>query len=308
MSLAGKSDDDQYIVWNDDHYASVFNSTLPDLPISRIPCWFDDAVELPMSCQEFVKQALEVPDDIPPGFPGSFGLRGTDFLFADPVYGTHVDPLGAAPIWTSPVTFQARSETRTFEEMRSSFVYFILHGGEDNGTVFVGSTGLKPIQLGNLDPANATDTWFSDTIFASCCWGALISTRSGYHTVGAPLPGERHLGNSLPIKFLSLGSNGFVGFPCTHHAFSQGKGVHAHFHGEPLHHMFWDFRIKDGMPPAKALYRARLDYEANIPYQLPEEFVKVNGEIKSMPPERNAYSRAVELKTFWSAICLGLGW
>jgi hypothetical protein len=307
---SGQTDDDDYYVWNDDHYATIHNAELPDFPISRIPCWNDDDVEapIPMTCQAFVKQALETPDDIPPGFAASYGLRATAFSYSDSVYQLHVDKLGAAPIWTSPVTFGAVSETRTFEEMRSAFLYLVLHGGENDGTVFVGNANLEPVVLNKLDPIDPNDRWFSDTIFASCCWGALISDRSGNHSTGTTLPGERHLKSSLPIKFLSLGSNGFVGFTGTHHAFSLKGEAHAHYHAEPLHHRFWDLRINDGLPPALALYRARLDYEANIPYQIPDEFVKVNGKIKSMPPARNAYSRAVELKTFWSAVCLGLGW
>ena len=62
------------------------------------------------------------------------------------------------------------------------------------------------------------------------------------------------------------------------------------YFGGPMHQAFWS-HYNEGVPPAKALFQARIDYLAGMPH----------GQI-------GALKRAIERKILKEYTCLGLGW
>lgn len=96
--------------------------------------------------------------------------------------------------------------------------------------------------------------------------------------------------DSIPLRFVDQGANAFVGF-ATHHGILQ-KSVASLDDltlGAPLHRYFWE-EIRNGLPPAAALFHAKSTF------------------VESLQKDTANIGRAEELKTIWSATCIGFGW
>jgi hypothetical protein len=119
--------------------------------------------------------------------------------------------------------------------------------------------------------------------FAGVCWGALIGTPASL--VYRP-DVARPVTESIALSFIDHGVNAFAGFTALHYVPKNGWP-----RGGALHGAFWKNIVERGWPPAQALHEARLRFMATSSQRNP-----------------NAYLRAIDKKTFWSATCLGLGW
>jgi hypothetical protein len=301
-----QSDTDNFYVWNDDHYVDLDETGLPSLPVSRIPSWTNSGVDGELTCQEFVINCLEA-TILPPGDPPpAEGARASEFRFGDGVYAQHLAQQAGDGMWVSPTDPPHSPPHRTSGQLQSTYLYLVLHGIHDDGTWFagtsIGGSQEKVVDLNLFEPAEIGDTQLANTIFASCCWGALISQFTAEDTDDFTTSiGERTPKTSIPIEFIALGSLGYVGFTGTHHGPNKDDDTTFSYHGEPLHHKFWEERITHEHAPSLALFEARKSYLAGAPYQ-------TTGDTEPFDPSLDPFSRAIELKTFWSATCLGLGW
>ncbi|MBA3275641.1 MAG: hypothetical protein H0T72_07595 [Chloroflexia bacterium] len=280
---------DMWIVWNDDPYGDCDGDFLAELPVSRLPI-------VPTAGGLLGAPAKPERANAP-----AIGFRGAEFPFADGIYRDFVDPDPANSMWTSPETTQDRPTAPKIPwetpclgsgDLAADRLYLVLHASSGDEMRFLGSTylgsGWQPIAV---DADVLSGEWESSgVIFGGICWGAL--TVSSTARLVAQCDAEataRTAANSLALAFLDHGANAFVGFTGLHHI--PAREVPNLILGAPLHQLFWKNIATHGWPPAKALFRARA------------EFIQ--------DPERqnaNLLSRAFDMKTFWSATCLGRGW
>jgi hypothetical protein len=280
MSGSLSLDLDQFWVWSDDDYGDTDGDQMPDLPVSRIPC--DTA-------GDFVRRALgasghQVGFGLP-GVPGRRGVRDSQLPFADQYYqALHALPDPDSPLVTPP------HQNLQDSDVSADAMYFVLHQGETQPIAF---TAVEPDGTGVtvLDIASfAGQTTIGAVVFSSCCWGALVSNRRALDPFE---PQTLTPETSIGLSILNRGLVAYVGFTGSHWAPSTFP---YRYWGGPLHEYFWRNWSQKEMPPARALFEAKAEYIANAPY------LRLNN------PFFDTLSTAIELKTFWSATCLGLGW
>jgi hypothetical protein len=264
---AATNDADNFIIWSDDIYGDRDGDGLPEVPVSRIP----DAQSAAL-----VAAALHA------GTPAAgtrFGIRNHARPFAENVY-TLVS--GSAGLLVSEPT---PAPTVAPSQLAVRNLYFMLHGSDADGARFWGEQDdgsmLEAASVANI-PKNC-----GGVVFAGCCWGALTvgQIASRYE------PGQaivvRTPESSIALSFLQAGALAFVGCTGTH--YSPTVAPYQYF-GGPMHQAFWN-HYNEGVPPAKALFQARIDYLAGMPH----------GQI-------GALKRAIERKILKEYTCLGLGW
>jgi hypothetical protein len=119
----------------------------------------------------------------------------------------------------------------------------------------------------------------------------LIGREPAYRVVTDDPPLSRRIEDSMALSCLARGASAFVG--CTGAHYSPVKKPY-NYYGHPLHAAFWE-AIREGRPPAAALFAARQSYLENLPH--------------SMPGNRPAMDDlAIELKLYQQFTCLGFGW
>ncbi len=260
-------DPDGFYVWSDDLYGDKTGEGLPDLPVTRIP----DA-----GSRELVFAALQASPANPSGEP--FGVRNVRRPFADGVFSiiSSHDLLRSEP--TTPLNVQPA-------QMGSASVYLMLHGSYQNCGCFWGErqTGgtIEAVNRAGL-PATARSV-----VFTGCCWGALtVRPRACDFQPGAGLQ-PLQASESIALGYLRAGALAFVG--CTGCHYSPTEDPYDYY-GGPLHVAFWQ-GVADGLPPAEALWEAKMAYAVNI-------------EAKHKTPT----NVAIASKTLRQFTCLGLGW
>lgn len=284
-------DDDRFRAWSDDFYGDRDGDGLPDLPVSRIPSDTEGA---------FVLTALGAP-----GLPtthGTRGVRDANFVFGGEVY-TVVESLHTPPPPSEPMRI-APSAVMETADLSADALYLTMHGGSghdkttylayDNGVgnpvVTTQALGAPP---GGGDPAPP----FGSTVLAACCYSGLVANYKAsllgengisFDDVEALVPEE-----SVALSFLALGVTAAAGFTGTHWVPLDSPNP---FLGRPLHDLFWEFYLGDNRSPARALFEAKAAFVANTPY------------FTTGDPRFRLFWEAIELKTFWSSTCIGLGW
>lgn len=313
----GDYDEDDYQVWNDDHYVTLGTDKHPTLPVSRIPCW-NDVRSSPITCQEFVKQSLMADLYEPDEHDSVVTVRAGEFGFSGWVYDHYLNR-STKKLWLSAVAEAGATETRSFTELQTNYLYLVLHGFYSDCRFFVGTPQTKiAISINELTRPRGVDGRIADTIFVSSCWGALLSKSTAFMWTVNPVLGPILTPKtSLAMRFLSLGINAYIGFTGSHHSSKNEAVAHHAFLAEPLHHLFWENRLLNKLAPASALHAARREYLRRAPYPLPGDFPNYEpmddipwdpDDTGAWSPDDDPFARALELKTFWSVTCLGLGW
>jgi hypothetical protein len=259
---------DNFIVWSDQVYGDIDGDGLADLPVSRVP----DG-----RSAELVRAAL---CSCPPApLARRFGLRNAARPFADHVFSQQVP--GTEQMLKSQPTASSAVDPR---QVDAGAIYLLLHGSDVDTSRFWGETAsgmLEAIRVATLpNPCGGI-------VLSGCCWGALtVRTKGVDNRPGDPVPPVTPE-QSVALSFLARGARAFVG--CTGAHYSPLEQPMDYF-GAPMHHAFWK-HVRAGVPPAEALFKAKVDYIAGMPHgrQLIEE-------------------RAIENKILRQFTCLGLGW
>ena len=208
-----------------------------------------------------------------------FASRNTERPFADAVFARHVPGPGRM-LASAPATSRMAMENSPNARAH----YYMLHGSDADATAFWGEDGGGPIEAVNI--AGVPDMTGA-TVFAGCCWGALIveeiASRAADHNAVTPRAPE----NSLALRFLERGAAAFVGCTGAHYSPLEEP---LNFFGEPMHRHFWQ-RLGSGSPPARALFEAKQLYMREMPHG-----------------RKSALEWAIEYKTLRQFTCLGLGW
>jgi hypothetical protein len=261
------SDADNFIVWNDEAYGDRDRDRLPEVPVSRIP----DA-----KSPRLVMAALAAGS--PPNPPVRFGVRNSARPFAA---GPYALLPGTAPLLVSAPTTPS---TIGAGNGRGSHVYFMLHGSDVDATRFWGQDNYGTVEAVNI---SNIPRWFAGVVFTGCCWGALtVQTTAANYVPGHPV-GVRTPGTSMALSYLHAGVKAFVGCTGTH--YSPTVAPYEYF-GGPMHEAFWK-RYTEGMGPAEALFRAKIDYAQGLPHG-----------------QTSPTGQAIEYKIWKEYTCLGLGW
>jgi beta-lactamase superfamily II metal-dependent hydrolase len=261
----GLEDPDDFVVWSDDGYADTDNNGFPELPVSRIP----DG-----GSASFMRTALSA------GAPAAdrmrSGVRNIQRPFADAIFD---GVPGTGALWTSRPT---EHTTLPPQPLQSRFVYLMLHGDHEDASSFYGEGVANPaVTLANVDDARGA------VVFTGCCWGALpVREPAGVKTQNGRIT-PHTARTSIALRFLEAGAVAFVGCTGAHYSPSQPPYRYA---GGPLHDAFWR-RVREGVSPAEALYRAKAEYVRAIPHG-----------------RTGNAARAVEIKVLFQYTCLGLGW
>jgi hypothetical protein len=267
-------DQDDWWVWSDDLYGDRHNVRMPEIPVSRMP--------IPLGGGWFRAD----PATQEAGSTVTIGLRSNEFAFADSVYQLIAK---RQAMWPSPPTAAGRAaaagRARTVlgpGDLEADRLYLVLHGRSEPGTPFKGE--------GEVTAVNQTvvgGEWQSQgVIFAAVCWGVLTATPAATSYEGAVVR-ARTPDTSIALALLDHGMNALVGFTALHYIPNDPTDASL---GSPLHAYFWQ-HIANGVPPALAIFQARIRYLNELP-------------IKGCDPALIAKA----MKTFWSATCLGLGW
>jgi hypothetical protein len=264
-ALADGNDPDEFIVWSDDIYGDREGDDLPEVPVSRIPD--GKSAELVFAAlQAGVRRHDE-----------RSGVRNVARPFAEQIF----DRLrGSRTLLVSqPTTF-----SNPVYDLETDSVYFMLHGDYVDGSRFWGEgidNNVEAVNLSNVPDGNGR------IVFAGCCWGALFTDTPASSVVRNRPFGQRTADSSLALSFLKKGARAFVG--CTGAHYSPVEQPYGYF-GGPMHEAFWR-RIHAGVPPARALFEAKIEYFRGIPHG-----------------QRSMMSRAIEYKIWRQYTCLGLGW
>jgi hypothetical protein len=275
-STVGSStaDVDDYLVWNDDLYGSRDDPPgLPALPVSRVPVG-------PVSALLAAARRRH-------GGAGWAGIRGDDSPFAQVL----TDDLGAG-VGLARSPFAVTSDVAA-SALDADLVYVVLHGESDLGSVYWGRSADFAFTRRAVG-RSSVPARFGAVVFSGCCYGALIVNQPASVIAPGQMPTPRTPDSSIPLRFLAKGARAFVGFTALHYA---SIGDHYDYGGSALHDLFWR-RIQAGSPPARALFEAKAAYLAGSVRPLP-------GGVPSRP---DPVLQAIEMKTYWSATCLGVGW
>ena len=264
-ALPGGNDPDEFIVWSDDIYGDREGDDLPEVPVSRIPD--GKSAELVFAALRAGVRPLE----------DRSGIRNVARPFAEQIF----DRLpGSRPLLVSEPTTFSNPEY----DLETDRIYFMLHGDYVDGTRFWGegiADNAEAVNLGNI-PDGA-----GRIVFAGCCWGALFTDTPASSVVRNRPFGQRTADSSIALSFLKKGARAFVG--CTGAHYSPVEQPYGYF-GGPMHEAFFR-RIHAGVPPARALFDAKIEYFRDIPHG-----------------QRSMMSRAIEYKIWRQYTCLGLGW
>ena len=267
---------DRFRVWNDDIYGDRDHDPdgLPELPVSRIPC--------PCGPIRAVLQTTSRPAG--PERAKWGGIRGKEWDFAQHIFDQlRVD---RTLLVSPPKRVDARQPDDVVrpEDLVAHRLYVMLHGLDADATKFRGSRDKTGDQPDAMDLTCVPDS-HGTVVLAGCCWGAVTKKEGS---------AVRTHHNSIALRFLADGARAFIGFTAAHYLPTQPP--YGHYAG-PLHDLFWR-HYDAGSPPALALFKAKRDYIVNVPHRNP----KFPGAVTACK------SLAIEMKIFWSATCLGLGW
>jgi len=260
---------DRLQVWSDDAYGDLNGDGAPEFPVSRIPDGGDPTLLL---------GALALPPARP--WPGRIGgLRNAKRPFADLVY-RNLDANGRMYRSASDIP-----EMPPYPLTNCDHLYLVLHGNWHEGTVLRGEDeDGYPEAFSTRDIPNPAP----QIVFSGCCYGALCATQVARDAQpGAPQQG-RTAADSLALAFLKNGTRAFVGCTAVHYSPDLEPSTYL---GEPMHRYFWE-AVAAGIPPAKALYLAKVKYAVGIPHRIGDK------------PELAIFEHKI-LRQF---VCLGLGW
>lgn len=267
-----RKDPDRFQVWSDDRYGDRDGDGWPEVPVSRIP----RGVLLP---------ALEA--TTAPTEARRQCLRDASFLFASGPYQELPPNAGSDGLFDSPTL---DSTGLTAAQLQADCLYLPLHGRKLDARTLWGGVGAGGGRLPVIDLNQAPlPQDVGAVVFCGACWGALIVDNTP--AFAGPRPTPRTAEDSIALAFLHQGATAFVGFTGYHYVPTKPPYRYA---GEPLHRGFWR-HLMLGKPPAAALFAAKLDYRAGIPHYM------AGGVPEPIPT-------TTELKTLWSATCLGIGW
>lgn len=242
-----ESEDDNFIVWNDELYGDRDGDQLAELPVSRIA---DGA------SPQLVAAALAARSN---GRQSRFGVRNVRRPFAELVFR----PLpGAGTLNVSQPTTSQQIRPRDVE---MDFVYLMLHGDDSDGEHFWGETNAALLEAFSVDQVPAS---FSGVVFTGCCYGALTTTRRALQfNAGDPIT-CRTARDGIALRFLAAGALAYVGCTGVHYS---PRGNSTSTAGGPMHMAFFN-RLLGGDPPARALFNAKRDCLGQLdPNTGPEE-------------------------------------
>jgi hypothetical protein len=257
---------DHFIVWSDDIYGDLEGDRLPELPVSRIP----DGRSAELMRNAISASPANAPDP-------RRGLRNVDRPYADGIFGALP---GTAPLLQSQPTRSDQPYSLDGER-----VYIVLHGSDYHATRFRGESARGypvAMTIRNVPARKGT------VVFTGCCWGALIVKPKALDVKKTTVLVHRSPDRSIALQFLLKGALAFVG--CTGSHWSPREAPYQYL-GGPLHQDFWR-GYNAGTAPAEALFRAKLNYQRNIPHRA----------------EAGRKEEACEFKTLRQYACLGLGW
>lgn len=264
-ALPGSDDPDEFIVWSDDIYGDREGDKLPEVPVSRIPD--GKSADLVFAALQAGGRPLE----------DRSGIRNVARPFAEQIF--EILTGRRALLVSQPTTF-----SNPAYDLDTDRVYLMLHGDYVDGTRFWGEgieNNVEAVNLSNV-PKGA-----GGIVFAGCCWGALFTDTPASSVVHNRPFGQRTADSSIALNFLKHGARAFVG--CTGAHYSPVERPYRYF-GGPMHEAFWR-RVHSGVPPAQALFDAKVEYFGDIPHG-----------------QRSTLSRAIEYKIWRQYTCLGLGW
>ena len=283
---------DMFLVWNDDHFGSWTGDGLPALPVSRIPSWGAE-LEASRTAVEFVVDLLEADDNAVSPARTALDVYASEFSFVPDVF-TVINAAHTGVERPSPDA-TANSPLQNWSTLAADCLYVVLHGTSEIGRELRDSAAAVVATCSSVSPTAVPPGKLARAIFSGCCWGGQIVD---YAAAGLPAGVDltaRSLDDANPLALINYGATGLAGFTGSHWMPAKRKDPTESYWGRPLHDIFWRNYVESKSPPSKALFDARLEYIANRPYPDP---VKIPHPLASM----------LELKTFWSATCLGLGW
>lgn len=273
LALKGQKDRDNFFVWSDDIYVDIDGDSIPELPVSRIP----DARRA-----DILASALGAPSF---KIGNTFAIRNIHRPFADQVFKRMPGASGKMNVSETFGPADIKKDTAL------GAVYYMLHGSDQEGTIFWGETPDPDTGDNDLFEAVSTNNVPSSAagsvVFAGCCWGALtVYPRASLIKDGTNLI-PKVPEDSIALTYLLRGSQAFIG--CTGSHYSPGQEPFD-FYGRPLHDHFWN-EIVAGSAPALALFRAKQKYISELSHG-----------------QEDVFSMGIEMKTHRVFTCLGLGW
>ena len=273
LALKGQKDRDNFFVWSDDIYVDLDGDSIPELPVSRIP----DARRADILASALGATSFKS--------GRTFAVRNIHRPFAEDVFKKIPGASGGMNV----------SETFTPADIKKDTalgaVYYMLHGSDNEGTIFWGETPDPDTGDNDLFDAvsinNVPSSAAGSVVFAGCCWGALtVYPKASVIKDGTNLI-PKVPEDSIALTYLLRGSQAFIG--CTGSHYSPGQEPFDYY-GRPLHDHFWR-EIAAGTAPALALYRAKQRYMSELPHG-----------------QNDVFSMGIEMKTHRVFTCLGLGW
>lgn len=261
-ALRGR-DYDGFKVWSDHVYGDDDGDRLPEVPTSRIP----DG-----GSANLLLAALGAPAHT---LLARHGVRNLARPFADQIYTQHM--IGPLPMISSHPAVAGTYATQ------GDHFYFMLHGDYADATRFWGESNhgdlAEALRLQHVTvPPGAV-------VFTGCCWGALPVQEPAFLN-GATL-NPRTAADSIALRCLEQGALAYIG--CTGVHYSPKEPPYQQF-GGVLHRLFWE-RLRENLPPAKALHAAKVQFAAGITKR-----------------SKNLWHQSIERKLFEQFHLLGLGW
>lgn len=277
------SDADHWWVWSDDIYGDRDGDGVPDLPVSRLPInpALDGTSGAAFAARSFSRHAL--------------GLRASEFPFADAIYCEFMDrdEMRQSPpdAQNAPRNHPDPGNWPTLQpgDLAAERLYLVLHG-MDGGEMHLKGTAVPDWTPIAVDGPVVGGEWHSPgVIVGGICWVALVARpMARWAEPGTPVE-PRTVENSFPLAFLMHGANAFIGFTTWHYIPEQNAGDVTL--GGRLHWNVWENITRHNLPPAQALFQARA------------RFIRDTNVTDAHPLDR-----AIAMKSFWSATCLGFGW
>jgi hypothetical protein len=291
----GGNDSDLWWVWSDDIYGDKTGNGIANLPVSRMPI------------QPRKSRKLSGTNRDGSGIEGVC-IRAGEFGFAQSVYPRIVSEEGDSWVsFESPPYAQDgphRPEIHWDEErlvpenLTADRLYLVVHGEANQLMTFRG-TSQSGWYVVAFDREILEAEWLARGVaFAGVCYGVYTIDKTARRAV----PGEPlslvDASDSLALTMLQRGGQAFVGFTTRH---SMPDVTDYAPLGAPLHELFWCNHVARGWPPSRALYRAKSQFIASS--------LARNQELVLDDPDRSLLVLiARDMKSYWAASCLGLGW